>query len=288
MTGYRGRLPGTGFALAKLASPKAFTLIELLVVIAIIAILAAMLLPALARAKGSALRIACVNNEKQLILTWALYASDNRETLVPNGGGPARGVPYLWVQGGNHGDPTTLVDAQYLVNPAYALFAPYIPSLQTYKCPSDRSMWPSWGAGSTNSPELRSYSLNSYITGNPDTYEEQPIMLYTAYHWYHRTAELAADSPANRFVFIDVNPANICTPGFGVDMNADTWIHYPSFLHLGLGDVAFADNHLESHKWLDPRTRKMLNSGQHYIGHSDSSPNNQDLNWIRQRTTSRR
>jgi prepilin-type N-terminal cleavage/methylation domain-containing protein len=96
-----------------------FTLIELLVVIAIIAILASLLLPVLARAKDKARRIQCVNNEKQLILSWTMYAGDNREALVPNGGragggGMPRGSePYLWVYGGNHGDPQSLTYTQY-------------------------------------------------------------------------------------------------------------------------------------------------------------------------------
>ena len=86
---------------------------------------------------------------------------------------------------------------------------------------------------------------------------------------------------------MDVNPANICTPGFGVDMNLQFIIHYPSFLHRGLGVVAFADNHIEAHKWLDPRTRKTV-TGANYIHHEDAVAGNKDFAWIANRTTSRK
>ncbi len=274
---------------ARIFARTAFTLIELLVVIAIIAILASLLLPVLTAAKARAVRIQCVSNQKQLILAWSMYAGDNQDALVLNGGDPASVStrPHLWTYGGNHGDPETLTNSQYLVGASYSLFASMLPSAQIYKCPADRSIWPVGNTPGRNAPQLRSYSLNCYLGTTPANLV-LPLRLDYAYQICFKISDMAAISPANRFVFSDVNPGSICTPGFGIDMSQQTFIHYPSSLHGGMGVVAFTDSHVVSHKWLDPRTRKGLTTGSQHIPHNDPSPNNPDLIWLAERTASRK
>jgi hypothetical protein len=120
--------------------------------------------------------------------------------------------------------------------------------------------------------------------GSPVGGIEEPFRMVMGYQIYIKSSDVGASLPAMRFLFADVNPASICSPAFGVDMAADIMFHYPSALHGGLGVLDFADGHAEAHKWMDPRTHKSVPDGD-IIRHTDSTPNDVDLAWLRERTS---
>ena len=254
----------------------AFTLIELLVVIAIIAILAALLLPALAKAKAQGKRIQCINNQRQLAVTWQLYVADNLDWVPANGRlDPPTTAQKFWVQGA-FVNPQASISNKFILDPQYALFADYLKTIRVYVCPTDHAMVK---IGGEQYPKLRSYSLNAYVgwTGPWDS------RLASGYWVFKKHSHMVSRMPAGTFLFADVQPDSICWPYFGVKMDMDSFFNFPGSSHNRAAVVSFSDGHVETHRWVDARTIKAYSANYH--NHNEPSAGNKDLVWLRERTT---
>jgi len=261
---------------------RGFTLIELLVVIASIALLAALLLPTLAQAKAHANRIQCIDHQRQLALTWALYAGDNNDGLVPNGApDPGYSTRKFWVDG-IFFYPADNTNVNLLLDPRYSLFGPYLKTAKVYLCPADTEQIRIYGQ---SYPKLRSYSMNCFVgwTGTPDSRLASDL---NACMVFRRHAEVASLRPAGLFLITDVNPKSICWPFFGVYMGQDAFFNFPGAHHNRGAVLSFADGHAERHRWTDPRTVAAVSADYHR--HADGSSRNADLNWLRERATRRK
>lgn len=257
---------------------KAFTLIELLVVIAIIAILAAMLLPALSKARTKAEGISCVNNLKQMQYGWIMFADDNNDSVVTNSGGFTINAA-SWVTGWLDWTAGTPFGAntnnQYVLDGALGSYLSR--ALGAYKCPADKTP-------SAIGPRNRSISMNGYVGDYNNTMST--IYAQSAYRTYLKTTAMTLPGPSTTWVFLDEHPDSINDGLFGVYMTQNRWDDVPASYHNGACGFSFADGHAEIKKWRDPQTiapvRKI----------SPASPTGtvsiNDIRWMQDRSTAKK
>jgi prepilin-type N-terminal cleavage/methylation domain-containing protein len=263
-------------------SRRAFTLIELLVVIAIIAILAAMLMPVLSRAKQKAQGASCLNNGKQLMLALHLYANENNDFYPPNPDDANTLPDYNWCGGSAGIGQTNEFDPDILLDPKRSLLIKYLGhDPKVFQCPADTRTGVYQGANPSLIgqvvPAARTFSMSQAVgtidpgfdqgtghSGIPNMSVNGPWLngpvhqrRNSPWRTFGKMSDIGPPSPSDLWVFVDEDANGLNDAAFAFDMVNEYWRDAPGTYHnIGCG-FAFADGHSETHGW-DYRSRKVV------------------------------
>jgi prepilin-type N-terminal cleavage/methylation domain-containing protein len=261
-------------------SRSGFTLIELLVVIAIIAILASMLLPALANAKNKATGSACLNNQRQLILAWRLYADDNDDRILPTSYRGENGQVELYAGGfwlGPRPDITAGIKADEAMRRVFnglsnSPLTKYAAAFGSYHCPGDlRTKRRKPGTGWAYDSYSKANGMAGLEGWGTDNYRKLTEIL----------------EPSNAMVFLEESdPRNYNLGTWVLSVNPPGWIDPFAIFHGNVSTLAFSDGHAELHKWLEGTTIKAATdsaNGREAFGWAGGGRNNRDFRWVYER-----